>query len=303
MRLAMKSKAELCILILQYNSADLTLQLLDSIVEHDYVHIDHYRIIVMDNASKEPKIEEITGRFPFIEFVHYEENLGFARAHNRVMQNVHENWVLLLNNDCILLNNAIEKLLQSAKDKEADFATCEVFNADGTPQNNYSYLPSPLRRIFIGFTGIGRMMEPIRRRMSAVRIGYINGAVLLIKNEVFKNVGMFDEKFFMYCEDLDLMLKLSMAGYRGYRLQGGRIVHLGGASAERISSNWDLHEKNQYDWFSIYGSYFPTWQIFLFAWAELVTGYILQPISKRWRYRRMRAQLTLGDKKGYIRNS
>ncbi len=289
----MKYQSELSVLILQYNSADLTLQLLESIVEHESLNIGLYRIIVMDNASVDPKREEITRRFPFVEFVQYADNLGFAKAHNRIMDDVHEPWVLLLNNDCILQNNAIERLLQAAKRKKTSFATCEVFNDDGTPQNNYSYLPSPLRRVFIGFTGIGRLMKPLRQRMPAARVGYINGAVLLINTTVFLNVGGFDERYFMYREDFDLMLKLWACGYRGYRFRGGKIIHIGGGSAKRRYSQWELEQKYSGNWWLWYKDYYPPMQIKLFCCFELIVASIKKNSSDLWRYRYEAARNTL----------
>ena len=276
----------LCILILQYNSSDLTIQLLESIVRHENKNLNRYRFIVMDNASEDPMQEEITRRFPFVEFVQYETNLGFASAHNRIMEEVHEDWVLLLNNDCILQNNAIEMLFEDAKERGAHFATCEVFNEDGTPQNNYSYLPSPLRRVFIGFTGIGRLMEPIRRKLQAVRVGYINGAVLLLQACVFRDVGFFDSRYFMYKEDFDLMLKLWSRGYSGWRLRGGRIVHLGGGSSIKRASDWELEQKfGAGGWFYWYKNYFPKSHIAFFLVFETMVTYVNRGRSDVWRAR------------------
>ena len=283
---------EVCILILQYNSSDFTLQLLESIVNYEQNNIDCYRFVVMDNASDEPQEDIITSRFPFVEFIQYSENLGFARAHNQIINDIDQKWLLLLNNDCMLKNNAIYKLLKSASKINADFATCEVFNEDGTMQNNYSYLPSPLKRVFIGFTGIWRIIRPLLCKKNTLKVGYINGSVLLIKNDIFRSIGMFDGKYFMYCEDLDLMLRLSLSGYKGYRIRGGKIIHFGGASAERINIGWQDYEKNKHDWVDVYGNYYPSWQIFFFLLAHIIVGSILQFSSKTWSYRNKRAFLS-----------
>ena len=134
---------ELCVLILQYNSADITLNLLESIVRHEGDNLSRYRVIVMDNASADPKENEMTRRFPFIEFVGFDENLGFAKAHNKIWPRITEKWVLLLNNDCLLLNDAINITLNKAMELDTDFATCALFNKDMSPQINFHLSPLP----------------------------------------------------------------------------------------------------------------------------------------------------------------
>lgn len=231
--IAVQSHYQLVVLILQYNSADLTIQLLHSIEQHEYADRKNYRFVLMDNGSQDSKRCEIENHFPWIEFVEYGENLGFARAHNRIMSSVSEPWVLLLNNDCILLNDAITRTLQEAQRLGADFSTCAVINEDLTDQVNFSTLPTPLRRVFFNVTGITRLLWVVRRWFKNVHVGYINGAFLLIKRQSIPDGQLFDDRYFMYTEDLDLMYRLAKQRARGFRLSAGRVIHLGGRSAIR----------------------------------------------------------------------
>lgn len=228
------NKKEVCILILQYNSSDLTLQLLASIVLYEAKKLNQYRIIVMDNASVDPKKDEILERFSFVEFIQYQSNLGFAKAHNAVMEQVEEPWVLLLNNDCILLNNAISKTLAYSQAVNADFSTCALYNEDLTTQINFSLTPSPLRRVFLHYTALNRyIIQPLKVKTKSCKVGYINGAFLMIKQSAIPQNMLFDDRYFMYTEDLDLMIRYAKDKKQGYRFSAAKVIHLGGASAKR----------------------------------------------------------------------
>lgn len=252
---------ELVVLILQYNSADLTIQLLNSIEQHEAANRKNYRFVLMDNGSIDNKRSEIVSLFPWIEFVEYGENLGFGRAHNRIMPHVVEPWVLLLNNDCILLNDAISCTLNEAHRLGADFATCAVKNEDLSDQANFSTLPTPLRRVFLNATGVTRLLWVLRRWARNTRVGYINGAFLLIKHSSIPDAILFDDRYFMYTEDLDLMYRLGKQGSHGYRLSAGKVVHLGGRSAVRKWTGNEINHKKELQAKECMQRHFPAWQV------------------------------------------
>lgn len=259
--MATSTNLHLAVLILQYNSADLTIQLLRSIEQHEAKNKKNYRFVLMDNNSNDSKRSEIELEFPWIEFIEYGENLGFGRAHNRIMSSVTEPWVLLLNNDCILLNDAITHTLQEAQHLQADFATCAVKNEDLTDQVNFSTLPTPLRRVFLNITGISRLLWILRRYTKNARVGYINGAFLLIKRSLIPKGQLFDDRYFMYTEDLDLMYRLAKQHSRGYRLSTGKVIHLGGRSATRKWTGKEIDTVKELQAKECMQRYFPDWQV------------------------------------------
>jgi len=259
----MNDRKQLAVVILQYNSADLTLQLLQSIEKFEAEKIKDYRFILMDNASAEPRFAEIAQRFSWVELIEYKENLGFGRAHNRVMPSIHEEWVLLLNNDCILLSDALTRTLRHAREVKADFATCAVLNEDMTDQSNFSTLPSPLRRILLNLTGLTRLLWYWRRIKRISRVGYINGAFLLLLKSAIPEGQLFDERYFMYTEDLDLMLRLSKAGANGYRIADGKVIHLGGRSAARKWSGNLIDDVKTRQAEECMQRHYPAWQVSL----------------------------------------
>lgn len=254
-------KKQLTVLMLQYNSADLTIQLLESIEKHEGMHLNNYRFVLMDNASNDSKFKEISLRFPWVELVSYEKNLGFGRAHNKIMTVTQEDWILLLNNDCILLNDAITKTLVEAKKKPADYATCAVLNKDLTDQVNFSTLPSPLRRIFLNLTGITRLLWHWRRWVKVARVGYINGAFLLLNRHSIPQQKLFDDRYFMYTEDMDLMVRLYKQKAKGYRFSSGKVIHLGGGSAIRQWAEDHISDIKTQQSDECLKLHFPAWQI------------------------------------------
>ncbi len=252
----------LCVLILQYNSSGLTLQLLESIEKIEGTYLSSYRVIVMDNASNDPKQDEITSRFPFVEFVRFEENHGFAKAHNIIWERIKEKWTLMLNNDCILLNDAINKTLKAAEENSADFATCALFNKDGSRQITFSSQHPPLLKILFECTSFDKQItERLRLKREKSRIGFASGAFLLIKTGMFRRVGMFDEKFFMYAEDIDLMIRLRKAGAKGYLFNSGRATHLEAGSASKKWSEDEIWKLKMARTLDVYETHYPAWRI------------------------------------------
>jgi GT2 family glycosyltransferase len=258
---ASEKKKKLAVLMLQYNSAHLTIQLLDSIEKHEALRLQDYRFVLMDNESAESNFIEISQRFPWVELVPYKENLGFGRAHNRLMPTIQEDWVLLLNNDCILLNDAVTRTLLKAESHCADFATCTVLNEDLSDQANFSTLPSPLRRIFLNLSGITRLLWHWRRWRQVARVGYINGAFLLLRKSAIPQKQLFDDRYFMYTEDLDLMIRLAKERAKGYRFASGKVIHLGGCSAARKWTIGQINESKAQQANECFRRHYPTWQL------------------------------------------
>ena len=267
----MSNNTLITIIILQYNRPDLTIQLLESVISKEGENVfERYRFILIDNASENSQEEKIKAKFPAVEFWKFEENLGFAKAHNRVLTSLENaEWVLLINNDCILLNDAITKTVTAAQNFDADFATCALYNEDLSSQINYSTTPTPLKRLFLNATGMTRLWSRYVRHKRKAKVGYINGAFLLLKFSAFKEVGFFTEDFFMFTEDLDLALRLDKSNYKGYRFSEGQIIHLGGSTAV---SAWKESERSKLlgrQLIHCYNKHFPRWQVAL--WQKLYT--------------------------------
>jgi len=242
------NKASVCLIVLQYNKLDLTRQCLLSIVEKEEGGPLVDRFILADNASTEEGVAEqfswAKSIISNIETVQFSENYGFADAHNRLIEGVNEDYVLLLNNDTLLVNDAITQILRCAFNDKVDVATGILYNQDGSVQPNtkgFYFFPEPLKRINIWIQKKFRtLVKSNAKSCQFDPIVYANGAFLLIKTALFKKVGGFDKQYFMYTEDLDLMIKLNKIGATMRAYHAPKVVHLGGASSAQV---WDEYEK------------------------------------------------------------
>lgn len=233
-----KSK-KLAVIILQYNNYHYTYKCLKSIAKNTK-NIENYRFILIDNAStdegKDILLSEASKIIPDIEVYQNKENLGFAGAHNKIVRKIENQKMIFLNNDTELLNDALNLLVNSANDDSVNIATGILVNPDGSKQPNtkgYYWYPSPFKRV----------LNHMRHSKRGVRrVFYINGALLYITKKLFEDVGGFSEKYFMYTEDLDLMVKLNRTKEKMYQYSEPLVMHHGGGSSDMV---WTAGEKEK----------------------------------------------------------
>jgi N-acetylglucosaminyl-diphospho-decaprenol L-rhamnosyltransferase len=168
--------------------------------------------------------------------------LGFGGGINAVVGQVYSKYVLLINNDMLLLNNAISLTLNVAISTDVDAISCKILGPDGNPQNTTNLRLSTLN-IFLSLFGLMKLFHVMKNRTNnLIRVGYINGAFLMIKVSTFKRIEMFnDSLFFMYGEDIDLMLRLNKEGANMLYSPKGKVKHLDGASALKVWGNDDKY--------------------------------------------------------------
>ena len=231
------STNDICLIILQYNKSNLTLDCLNSIKEKD-PNFNPNRIVIADNDSDVIHKEALKGArdlFPRAEILYHDENYGFGVAHNMIMQSVKEKYSLFLNNDTILINDALSKIYSEINSSKANFVTGTLYNKDGSFQENcggYFLFPHPVKHLYLNI--LNKFAEKSKSKHN-----YCNGALLALKTDDFRQVGGFDRRLFMYTEDLDLMIKLNKEypKFHGYRLRDAKVIHLGGASALQLWTN------------------------------------------------------------------
>ncbi len=230
----------LSIIVLQYNNCQLTIDLLNSLYEKENEAAKWDIYLIDNNSSEEDSFELIKNLFPDVIRFKNTINLGFAGGINSIMDRIKTDYILFLNNDMILLNAAISLTLKTALKKNADAITCKIIGINGNQQYTSNLKLSSLNILLslFGAMFFFKIVKSISK--SSIRVGYINGAFLMIKTNIFKNVGMFDQSFFMYGEDIDLMLKLNKRNAKMYYSPNGLVRHLDGASAKKV---WSLDQK------------------------------------------------------------
>ncbi len=229
----------LSIIIVNYNSKDYLDACLDSI-KNCRIQALH-EIIVVDNASYDGCGDLIGRKYPEVIFVQSEKNGGFAYANNLGYSHSKGKSLLFLNPDTEVMGTTIDDLYMLLfADKNAGGIGCMLLNSDHTVQesciqafpNIFNQLidSKVLRRITSGWKiwGNSALMREPDGIPSDVQV--VSGACFMVKKEVFIEVGMFSEDYFLYAEDLDICYKIKEAGYRVLYNGKSHVVHHGGGS-------------------------------------------------------------------------
>lgn len=228
-------KPELSIIIVNFNTKDLVLDCIASI-EKESVGVN-YEIIVIDNGSKDRSAEVFKSlNNQKLRIIENKVNLGFAKANNKGIRNAKSKYILLLNSDTLVKKNAINRMLGFArKTKDTGVVGARLLNIDGTIQPSVSHFPTvigAIREYWLREKGSYELYTPYGERPSEVES--VVGASFLITPEALKRVGLLDERYFMYFEDLDYCRRVRNMGLKVYYLPGAEVIHYHGASGKNI---------------------------------------------------------------------
>ncbi len=233
---------DLSIIIVNWNSAGFATQCLSSI--YSQTHDLGFEVLVVDNASTDDSCWVIQDRCPSVTLIRSPQNLGFARANNLGFQNSSGRILLFLNPDTELRGPAIN-LMQACLDSSADIGVlgCRLLNSDLSVQTS-AIQPFPtilnqladleqLRRLTprLNLWGMRPLFESDHGR--PVEVEAVSGACIMVKRQIFEQVGKFSTDYFMYAEDLDLCYKVKKVGKKVCYLGAATIVHHGGQSSKQ----------------------------------------------------------------------
>ncbi len=200
-------------------------------------------IIVLDNASTDGSVQMMRARFPGVKLLESAENLGFARGYNRAAQAAAGRYLLVLNPDTVVQAGALRRLVEFLDSHpEAGAAGPRLLNADGSLQFSCRHFPTPLAAILRN-TFLGRLLPRNRftrcylmsdwDHTAIQSVDWVSGAAICIRREVWEQVGGFDERFFMYAEDIDWSLRAQQAGWKVYYVPEATIIHRIGRSSDQ----------------------------------------------------------------------
>ena len=223
---------KLSVVIVSYNVRELLTACIDSVVKAAE-GIDS-EVFVVDNKSVDDTIEVISRDYPWVHLINNKENQGFSKANNIAIRQAEGEYVLLLNPDTVVaegtLRGAIEFMDQHP---EAGGAGVRMHNADGTlaPESRRA-VPTPMvaARKMLGFTK--RYYMSYLSWDEPGQIEVISGAFMLLRRKAIDQVGMLDEDFFMYGEDIDLSYRLLKGGWQNWYLPLD-IIHYKGQSTQK----------------------------------------------------------------------
>lgn len=238
---------KLSIIIVNYNVRFFLEQCLQSVSEA-IRNIDT-EVFVVDNNSSDSSVLMVQQKFPWVKLFVNSENVGFARANNQAIRMSEGEYVLLLNPDTVIQPDTLEKVI-TFMDEHPDAGALGVKMIDGKgkflPESKRG-LPTPWVAFYKIF-GLSALF-PKSKIFGKYHLSYLNadqnhqvevlsGAFMLIRRKVLDIVGLLDETFFMYGEDIDLSYRILKAGYKNYYFAGTTIIHYKGESTKKGSLNY-----------------------------------------------------------------
>jgi hypothetical protein len=232
-------KAELTVIIVSYNTRELTLKAVETLIAN--AGSVAMKIVVHDNASADGSAEAVAQAFPEVEVVAHPENIGFARANNLVAERVDTEWMLLLNPDTETHPRAIENLLAFARaHPEAGITGGRTVFPDGSLNPASCWRRMTLWSLFSNAVGLAQLFPDSElfnreamggwQRDSVREVDIVVGCFLMIPTALWRKLGGFDPRYFMYGEEADLCLRARKLGYRPMITPDAQIMHLVGAS-------------------------------------------------------------------------
>ena len=235
---------DVSVIIVNWNTCDLLRQCLRSVF--DQVPSIGIEVIVVDNGSADDSVEMVRREFSQVILLANQDNRGFAAANNQGMTVANGRYILLLNSDTIVLDRAIEKTVAFA-DQHSDTAVtgCRVLNPDRTLQNSCFMFPSILNwflfstylyRLFPRSRFFGREQMTWWSRNDSREVDVVTGCYMLVRKEAIDEVGLMDERFFMYAEETDWCYRFRAREWKNRFTPDAEIIHIGGASAVKLGA-------------------------------------------------------------------
>ena len=206
-------------------------------------------IFVVDNNSVDGSAQLIREKFPDLHFIENKENVGFSRANNQAIRIAKGKYILLLNPDTVVEEDTFSKVIDfMEKHYEAGGLGVKMIDGKGAflPESKRG-LPTPWVAFYKMF-GLSKLF-PNSRKFGKYHLSYLSeneihavdvlaGAFMLMRKETLDKVGLLDETFFMYGEDIDLSYRIILGGYKNYYFPETTIIHYKGESTKKGSLNY-----------------------------------------------------------------
>ncbi|HEY5159828.1 MAG TPA: glycosyltransferase family 2 protein [Gaiellaceae bacterium] len=238
------------VVIVAYRSQELLRDCLSSLRAFPPARGAH--IWVVDNASGDGTAEMVSREFPEVELIASTENLGFSRANNLAIKRGKAPYVLALNPDTRITEGVLDQLLELMESNaKIGISGCRLELPDGTFDHAARRsFPTPIGAL-AHFTGVGRSRRAPAKlaqyRAPTVESGpvdAVNGAFMLMRRKALDEVGLFDEGYWMYMEDLDLCYRFAQAGWLTWYDPDANVIHIKAGSSGQYRSlrlNYAFH--------------------------------------------------------------
>jgi N-acetylglucosaminyl-diphospho-decaprenol L-rhamnosyltransferase len=233
---------DLSIIIVSWNTRDLLLRCLASVLNEigssPHLNVETW---VVDNVSSDGSVQMLREKFPWVRLIENRENVGFARANNQAIRHSTGHYVLLLNPDTEVKPGALAVLFDFMEtNPQVGIAGARILNPDQTLQTSCYPAPTLSREFWRLFYmdrlwpyGSYRMTDWPVNKPRAVDI--LLGACMFIRRAALDQVGLLDENYFIYSEEVDLCYRFQRTGWSLYWVPQSQIIHYGGQSTQQVA--------------------------------------------------------------------
>jgi GT2 family glycosyltransferase len=233
---------DLSIIVVNWNGRQYLLDCLASIEREILSRRDAQRIevetLVVDNGSEDGSVQAVREAFAWAQVLELPENLGFARANNVGLRQAKGRYALLLNNDTVVLPDALERCVRHL-DANPDVGVVgpQLLNPDGSKQNSIHNHPGLLTE----FLPRGLLEKAMPRRFPSKRYAHaepieveaVLGASLFVRRQVLEQVGLMPEDYFFFLEETDWCYQIRQAGWRIVHVPDAHVIHVFGATSKK----------------------------------------------------------------------
>lgn len=253
---------KLSVVIVNYNAAGFLNRCLKSLKVVKGLELD---IWVIDNASDDDSLAQAKKEFPKLNYIENKENLGFGTANNQALKQIKTEFILTLNPDTEVKEKTLPFMVEFMKNNpEVGAATSKALKSDGTLDWAYHRgFPTPWASFLYYFLGNDSLYHLTKRDMSkAHEVDAISGSFFLTRKSVLDRVGLFDEDYWLYAEDLDLSYRINNAGYKIMYIPDVEVVHFKGVSSGIKAESLQISTAKKLSRVKAFNSFYETMKIF-----------------------------------------
>lgn len=248
-------------IILNYNTKDLILKCLKAIRDQyqNQLVLGEFEVIIVDNGSSDGSVESIEKEIKEaknISLIKNKENLGFSKGNNLGAKRAKGRYLLFLNSDTQILDQGFLKMVNFLESHEkVGILGGRLKNLDGSSQESVGKFYN-LFNVFLMLLGAERLGLLRGSPKKEKKVDWVSGACLMIKNNLFKKIGGFDENFFMYVEDMEISFEANLRGFSTFFYPDVNLLHRELGSSNKTFAILNIHKGLLY----FYKKYKPFWQ-------------------------------------------
>lgn len=235
---------DLSIIIVNWNTKDLLLRCLQSVFST--ANGLDYEVIVVDNASTDDSLAAVQEYYPRVKIIQNQENVGFAKANNQAINLARGRYYLLLNTDAFVHQGTLKTLINYMDAfPKIGAAGCRLYYEDGTLQRSANAFPTLftelwqalwLDRLFPNNQTFGKYTMSYWGLDDFREVDWVMGACMILRREAIEQVGLLDERFFMYSEEADLCYRIKHGGWIVSYIPDASATHLWGGTSRKVPS-------------------------------------------------------------------